>query len=120
MRHRSTVLGGMDSPAARHTAEYLAESLGYVLAKTGPAPRGPHHRASGAGGQRAVRVQVDANGPGPASDRTTSGPDRAGWCMTGGVLRLAGGRCGSRAGHGQVDGDQALGRRVIDALATTP
>src|SRR4051812_4080566 len=32
--------GGLDSPAARHTAEYLAESLGYVLAKRVGAPAG--------------------------------------------------------------------------------
>ena len=32
--------GGMDSPAARHTADYLGESLGYVLAKRVGAPAG--------------------------------------------------------------------------------
>ena len=32
--------GGMDSPAARHTADYLAESLGFVLAKRVGAPAG--------------------------------------------------------------------------------
>ena len=32
--------GGMDSPAAAHVADYLAESLGYVLAKRAGAPPG--------------------------------------------------------------------------------
>ena len=32
--------GGLDSPAARHVVDYLAESLGYVLARRAAAPAG--------------------------------------------------------------------------------
>ena len=35
-------------------------------------------------------------------------------------IRLAGGRCDPEPGTVQVGGDQALGQRVLDALATTP
>ena len=48
--------GDMDSAAARHTAEYLAESLGYVLGKKVGAPAGTSLVLEH-GGQRAVRVR---------------------------------------------------------------
>ena len=35
-------------------------------------------------------------------------------------IRLAGGRCEAAPGTVTVDGDQDLGRRVLDSLATTP
>jgi hypothetical protein len=35
-------------------------------------------------------------------------------------IRLAGGRCDPEPGTVQVEGDQALGQRLLDALATTP
>ena len=68
--------GGMDSAAARHTAEYLAESLGYVLAKRVGAPAG-HDRGARDGGQRAVRVHRQRRGPRRAAGRRTGRPDAA-------------------------------------------
>jgi hypothetical protein len=35
-------------------------------------------------------------------------------------IRLAGGRCDAEPGTVSVDGDQELGRRLLDSLATTP
>jgi hypothetical protein len=35
-------------------------------------------------------------------------------------IRLAGGRCEPEPGTLRVEGDQELGRRIVDALATTP
>lgn len=111
--------GGMDSPAARHTAEYLAESLGYVLAKRLGAPAGTTavlemegsapfayavndagrgERLSGVPGEPTVRLRMDREA----------------------FIRLAGGRCEPEPGTVEVEGDQDLGQRLLDALATTP
>ena len=111
--------GGMDSPAARHTAEYLAESLGYVLAKRigspagttavlemeGSAPfayavndAGRGERLSDVPGEPTVRLRMDREA----------------------FIRLAGGRCEPEPGTVSVEGDQELGQRLRDALATTP
>ncbi len=57
--------GNLDTAPARHTAEYLAESLGYVLGKKVGAPAGTSLRA-GHGGQRAVRVRGRRERPRPA------------------------------------------------------
>ena len=35
-------------------------------------------------------------------------------------IRLAGGRCEPEPGTVDVTGDQVLGERIVDALATTP
>lgn len=111
--------GGMDSPAARHTAEYLAESLGYVLAKRAAAPAGTTAVLE-LEGSAPYAFEVDANGrgqrlPAPPADPTVR------LCMDReAFIRLAGGRCEPEPGTVQVGGDQALGQRVLDALATTP
>ncbi len=65
--------GGMDTAPAQHTAEYLAESLGYVLAKKARRPRRHHARARD-GGQRAVRVRGRRGRP-RATDRPAGRAD---------------------------------------------
>ena len=111
--------GGMDSDAARHTAEYLAESLGYVAAKRVGAPAGttvlldlaesaPYaFGVTEAGrGERLTTV--------PEHPTVTLRRDRESY------IRLAGGRCAAEPGAVVVEGDPDLGRRILDALATTP
>ncbi len=111
--------GGMDSPAARHTAEYLAETLGYVLVK----------RVGAAAGTTAV-LEMEGSDPFgfEVSDagrgvRLASPPDEPTVRLLmdrESFIRLAGGRCEPEPGTVKVEGDQDLGRRILDALATTP
>ena len=60
--------GGMDTAPARHTAEYLAESLGFVLGKKVGAPTGTSLVLE-MDGQRAVRLRDRRQRPRPAAAR---------------------------------------------------
>lgn len=111
--------GGMDSPGAQHTADYLTESLGYVLGKrVGAAPgttavlevegSAPYAVVVNDAG-RGERLPVD-----PASPTVRLRMPRESF------IRLAGGRCDAEPDTVVVDGDQDLGQRILDALATTP
>ncbi len=111
--------GGMDSPAARHTAEYLAESLGYVVAKKAGAPAG-------------TTVVLDLEGSAPFAftvndagrgERLGDVPDRPSATMhldREAFIRLAGGRCAPEPDTYSVEGDLELAQRILDAMATTP
>jgi uncharacterized protein (TIGR03083 family) len=110
--------GNLDSAPARHTAEYLAESLGYVLGKKVGAPTGTSLVLDMAG-STPFAFEIDDNGRGqrvaaPAKPTVTLHMDRESF------IRLAGGRCAAEPGKVTVDGDQALGERVLTSLATTP
>jgi uncharacterized protein (TIGR03083 family) len=110
--------GNMDSAPARHTAEYLAESLGYVLGKKVGAPVGTSLVLDMAG-SAPFGFEIDENGRGqrvdPPEDPTvTLHMDRESF------IRLAGGRCNAEPGHVTVDGDQSLAAQVLASMATTP
>ena len=110
--------GNMDSAPARHTAEYLAESLGYVLGKKVGAPMGTSLVLDMAGSEP-FAFQIDENGRGqrvapPAEPTTTLHMDRESF------TRLAGGRCDAEPGRVTVDGDERLGEQVLASLAITP
>jgi uncharacterized protein (TIGR03083 family) len=111
--------GGLDSPAARHTAEYLAESLGYVVAKRVGAAPGTTVVLE-MEGSSPFAFAVDDNGRGerldvvPAQPTTLLRMDRESF------IRLAGGRCEPEPGTVAIEGDEDLGRRLLDRLATTP
>jgi uncharacterized protein (TIGR03083 family) len=110
--------GNMDGPAAKHTAEYLAESLGYVLGKKVGAAPGTSLVLDMAGSEP-FAFEIDDNGRGrriapPADPTVTLHLDRESF------IRLAGGRCAAEPGRVTVDGDQTLGERVLAGLATTP
>jgi uncharacterized protein (TIGR03083 family) len=111
--------GGMDSPAARHTADYLAESLGYVLAKRVRAPTGTtavleitEHEpiaftVNDAGrGERLTEI--------PDDPTVTLRMDREAFVVQ------AGGRRSADPGSITVEGDTALAEQILDAMATTP
>jgi uncharacterized protein (TIGR03083 family) len=111
--------GGMNSPAARHTAEYLAESLGFVLAKRVGAEPGTTALLELEGSDPfAFAVNAARRGerlPAPPADVTvTLRMDREAF------IRLSGGRCQPEPGTFTVVGDQELAGRLIDAMATTP
>jgi uncharacterized protein (TIGR03083 family) len=111
--------GGMDSLAAVHTAEYLAESLGYVLAKRVGAPAGTTVVLEMEGSAPYVFTVNDAGrgerlAEAPADPTVTLRMSREAF------IRLAGGRCEPAPGTMTVAGDEDLGGRIIDAMATTP
>jgi uncharacterized protein (TIGR03083 family) len=111
--------GGMDSPAARHTADYLAESLGYVVAKRVGAPSGTTVVLEIAG-HAPYAFTVDENGrgvrlPEPPSDPTVGlRTDRESFIL------LAGGRRAPEPDAVTITGDPELGQRILDTLAVTP
>ncbi len=111
--------GGMDTAAARHTAEYLAETLGFVLAKRVGAPIGttavleitehdPHAYTVNDSGRGERLSQV------PDGATVTLRMDRESFIV------LAGGRRAPQPEAIAIEGDQALGQQILDALATTP
>jgi uncharacterized protein (TIGR03083 family) len=111
--------GGMDSPAAVHTAEYLAESLGFVLAKRVGAPSGTvvaleieGHEPAAYGVNDAGRGERLAEPP--ATPSVTITTDRESFIV------LAGGRRVPPDEAVRLSGDVELGRRVLDTLAVTP
>ena len=111
--------GGLDSPAAAHTSVYLAESMGYVLAKRAGAPTGTTLVVA-VEGQGTVAFVVDERGrgallPEPPPEPTVSlAMDRETF------VQLAGGRCAPPPGAVDVGGDQELGARLLDLIAVTP
>jgi uncharacterized protein (TIGR03083 family) len=111
--------GNLDGPAAVHTADYLAESLGYVVGKRVGAPAGT-----------SVVLEIDEHSPyavvvgddgrarptpEPPSDPTVRlATDRAAFVL------LAGGRRAPHRGAVRIEGDTELGGRLLEQLAVTP
>jgi uncharacterized protein (TIGR03083 family) len=110
--------GGMDSPAARHTADYLAEGFGYVLAKKAQAPAGTTAvlEVEGSAPQAFVVGEDGRGRPVEAPAR----PDLALRMDRESFIRLAGGRCAAEPGAVVVEGDRELGARLLSVMATTP
>jgi uncharacterized protein (TIGR03083 family) len=111
--------GGMDSAAAWHTAEYLAEAFGFVLAKKAAAPPGTTAVLDIAGSEPFAFAVNDQNRGERLSDVPTEptvrlGMDRASFIV------LAGGRCDVEPGAVGIDGDRDLGERLVEVMATTP
>ncbi len=110
--------GNLDSPAARHTVDYLAAGLGFVLAKRVGAPLGSTAVLE-VEGSDPVAVEIGTDGRGralatpPAAPTLTLHTDRESFVL------LAGGRRDAAAAV-RIGGDADLGRRVVANLATTP
>ena len=106
-------------PAARHTAEYLAESLGLVVAKRVGAEPGTTVVLAIAGSEPiAFAVNEQRRGERlteiPADPTVGLAMDREAFIL------LAGGRRSPEPGAIAITGDAALGQKVVDTLAVTP
>ena len=111
--------GNLDGPGAVHTADYLAESMGFVLGKRVGAPAGTTLVLEVAGHPvRGYEVGDDGRGrplPAPPADPTVRiGTDRETFVL------LAGGRRTPGAGAVRLEGDAALGEQVLASMAVTP
>jgi uncharacterized protein (TIGR03083 family) len=111
--------GGMDSPAAQHTADYLSESLGFVVAKR-------------VGAEPGTTVVLDLEGSDPVAfcvnesgrgEQLADPPDQPTVRLSmdrESFILLAGGRRAPDPGAIRIDGDDQLGERIVDTLAVTP
>lgn len=111
--------GNLDGPAGVHTADYLAESLGYVLAK----------KVGAATGTTAV-LEIDGHAPyactvndrdrGERLPEPPTDPTVRLTMSRGCFIELAGGRRAPASDAVRIEGDTDLGQRIVDALAVTP
>ncbi|WP_121254344.1 maleylpyruvate isomerase family mycothiol-dependent enzyme [Nocardioides ferulae] len=114
--------GGLDSPAAQHTTDYLMESLGFVLVKRVGAPAGTTAVLEVEGSTPLGFEVVDFDGKlrgrqlatPPENPTVRLRTDRESFIV------LAGGRRQPPPGAVTVEGDQELGGRIVAAMATTP
>ncbi|HEY0949350.1 maleylpyruvate isomerase N-terminal domain-containing protein [Nocardioides sp.] len=111
--------GGMDSAAARHTAEYLAEGLGYVLAKRVGARAGTRVVLELEGSSPFAFTVTDA-GRGERLPEVPADPDVLLRMDREAFIRVAGGRRDPEPGTVAIEGDQDLAARILDEMATTP
>jgi len=111
--------GGLDSAAAQHTADYLLESLGLVLAKRAGAPPGSTLVAA-VEGSAPVAFVVNADGRGVRLDHLPAEPTVRLAMSREAFILLAGGRRGPDEVTVEVTGDADLATRVLASMAVTP
>ncbi|MDP2774059.1 MAG: maleylpyruvate isomerase family mycothiol-dependent enzyme [Nocardioides sp.] len=111
--------GGLDTAPAKHTADYLAEAMGFVLAKKVGADPGTTLVLEMAGSDPFAFTINDA-GRGERLDEVPAEPTTLLRMDRPTFVILAGGRCPAEPGAVTIEGDRALGQRVLDAMATTP
>lgn len=118
VRRALDVPGNLDSAPAVHAADYLMESLPFIVGKRAQAPVGSVVRLEVAG-HRPVTAVVGDDGrgrTGTADDEptVTLAMDREAFIV------LAGGRRPAQPGAAHVSGDVELGERVLASMAVTP
>ena len=111
--------GNLDSPAARHATDYLIESFGYVLAEKAGAPAGATAVLDVEGSATAA-FTVNDIGRGEPLAELPDDPDVTLRMDRASFIVLAGGRRPAEPGAVTIEGDAALGRRVVASMATTP
>ena len=111
--------GNLDSPAARHTADYLAESLGFVLARRVGAEPGTTLLLE-VEGSEPMGFTVNEARRGERLDALPEEPTVRICTDRESFILLAGGRRTPANGAVRVEGDTKLGGRIVDALAVTP
>jgi uncharacterized protein (TIGR03083 family) len=111
--------GNLDSPAARHTTDYLIESFGYVLAKKAGAPSGTT-AVLVVDGSAPAAFTVNDIGRGEPLAELPDDPDVTLRMDRASFIVLAGGRRPAEPGAVTIEGDEALGRRIVASMATTP
>lgn len=111
--------GGMDTAGAQHTADYLAETFGFVVGKRVAPPVGTT-AVLAVEGSDPIAVEIGEDGRGrtlaslPAQPTVRLDMDRESFIV------LAGGRRAAAPGAVRIAGDQDLGQRIVSRLATTP
>lgn len=111
--------GGMDSAGAQHTADYLSETFGFIVGKRVAPPVGTT-AVLAVEGSPTIAVEIGEDGRGRRLEAVPDAPtvridtDRESFIV------LAGGRRVAEPGSVVVSGDQELGRRIVEQLATTP
>ena len=111
--------GNMDTPPAQHTADYFIEGFGYVLAKKAGVPAGTTAVLAVDGSTPAAYTVNDIGRGEPLAEFPTD-PDVTLRMNRESLIVLAGGRRAAAAGAVTIEGDEELGRRIIDSMATTP
>jgi uncharacterized protein (TIGR03083 family) len=111
--------GNLDGPAAVHTADYLAESLGFVLVKRGRAAVGTTAVLE-VDGHAPYAVGVDDHGRGHRLETVPADPTVRLAMSRETFVLLAGGRRPAEPGAVALSGDNDLGGRVVAGLAVTP
>lgn len=111
--------GNLDGPAAVHTADYLAESLGFVLVKRAGADPGTTAVLEIAG-HAPYSVEVDEDGRGQLLDVAPNDPTVRLTMSRETFILLAGGRRPAEPGAVELSGDTDLAGRVVAGLAVTP
>lgn len=111
--------GGLDTPGAQHTADYLSEAFGFIVGKLVAPPAGTTAVLEVAGSP-AVAVEVGEDGRAsrlgvvPDEPTTRLSMDRETFIL------LAGGRRTVAPDAVEIAGDDTLGRQIVGQLATTP
>ena len=111
--------GGLDTPPAQHTADYLVESFGFVLAKKAGADAGTVAVLEVAGSAPYAATVTDV-GRGQRLDPVPAEPDVRLAMDRESFVVLAGGRRTAASGAVTMTGDEELGARIVAAMGTTP
>jgi len=111
--------GGLDSPAARHTTDYLLESLAMVLAKRAGAPAGTTLVVD-VEGSDVVAFGVGEDGKGGRLPVVPDDPTARIELDRETFVLLAGGRRTPDQVSYEVSGDADLAARVLESMAVTP
>ena len=109
--------GGLDSPAAKHTADYLLESLRLVVGKRVAPPAGTVVVVA-VDGSEPYAVQVGDDGRAVALPEVPASPTVHLAMSREDFIVAAGGRRAPL--HVEITGDQELGAAVLAHLAVTP
>jgi uncharacterized protein (TIGR03083 family) len=119
VRRALAMPGNLDSAAAIHTADYLMESLPYVVGKRAQAPAGSVVRLEVAA-HAPVTVAVGEDGRGRRATPEDGEPTVTLAMDRGTFVLLAGGRRTAAADDVRLTGDTELGERVVASLGVTP
>lgn len=111
--------GGLDTRPAQHTADYLTESFGFVVAKKAGAAPGTTAVLDVAGSPT-IAFTVNDAGRGERLPVVPSDPTVALRTDRESFVVLAGGRRQPPEGAVTIEGDAELGARIVSVMATTP
>ena len=113
--------GGLDSPAAAHTAHVFARGLGFIVGKRVAPPAGTTVVLDVTGPQQVhTAVVVGSDGRGTTLPADPEDPTVTLRMDVETFIVLAGGRVAPSDVQVEVEGDQGLGAQVLAALAVTP